>query len=109
MPSAELQRLLQAVEHFQSRTKGAELPKGVSEALQGLQKAAGTPQPTRDTPGAREAMKASGGTRGTGEHFSVAATGPDGPSPGQREAQGSGGVSKEIHEAAAAIVANAQK
>jgi hypothetical protein len=102
----EAQRLLQAVEHFKARTRGAELPKGVDEALKGLGKALETPMPDRDTPGGREALKVAPGTRGTGEHFSQAVKGRDGPSPGQKEAElAGGGVSKEVSEAATALAA----
>jgi hypothetical protein len=101
--SLELQKLLQAVEHFQARTRGAELPKGLPEAIDGLQKAAGQTMPDRDTPGAREALKLAQGTKGTGAALKQSAQGPDAPSPGQREAQS---VSAEIAKAAESIVAN---
>jgi ribosomal protein S6E (S10) len=108
--SQEVQRLLQAVEHFKARTRGAELPKGAQEAVDGLTKALGQPMPGRDTPGAREALSVAPGTTGTGVPMEQAAKGPDAPSPGQREAQGQGStVSEEIAKAAAEIVANAQK
>lgn len=97
----EVARLLQAVEHFESRSKGADLPKGVSEAVQGLSDALGRPTPGRDTPGAREALKLAPGTEGTGAPYAKAAIGRDGPSPGQREARS---LSQEIQDAAASIV-----
>lgn len=101
---AEVQRLLQAVSHFQARTRGAELPKGASEAIEGLQKSLGSPMPGRDTPGAREALKAAPGA--TGEPMERAAKGTDQPSPGQREAMN---VSEEMRaqakEAAEQILA----
>lgn len=96
----EAQRLLQAIEHFKARTRGAELPKGTEEALTGLSKALGTPMPDRDTPGGRAALSVAPGTRGTGEHFSQAVKGPDGPSPGQRAAKR---ASDGIREAAAEL------
>lgn len=106
--SAEVQKLLQAVEHFKARTRGAELPKGAQEAVDGLTKALGQPMPGRDTPGAREALKlAPGQGTGTGVPMEQAAQGPDAPSPGQQAAGGA--VSGEITKAAEAIVANAQK
>lgn len=98
----EAQRLLQAIDHFQARTRGVELPKGTKEALEGVQKALKTPMPDRDTPGGREALKVAPGTRGTGEHFSQAVKGHDGPSPGQREAAG---VSREVEEKASELAA----
>lgn len=98
----EAQRLLQAVEHFKARTRGGELPKGVEEALGGLSKALGTPMPDRDTPGGMEALKVAPGTRGTGEHYSQAVKGTDGPSPGQQEAKG---LSREVDEAATGLAA----
>lgn len=104
--SAELQKLLQAVDHFEARTRGAELPEGLSEAVEGLKKVAGHPMPDRDTPGAREALKLAQGTTGTGAALKDSAKGPDAPSPGQREAQS---VSAEIAKAAESIVANQQQ
>lgn len=100
--SMEIQRLLQAAEHFKARTRGAELPKGALEAVDALQKALGEPMPERDTPGARAALRVAPGTKGTGEPFSKAARGVDGPSPGQREAQS---LSQQIQEAAESIAA----
>lgn len=98
----EAQRLMQAIEHFKARTRGAALPEGVEKALGGLSEALGTPMPDRDTPGGREALKVAPGTRGTGEPFSKAVLGPDGPSPGQRAAKG---ASQEIDEAATGLAA----
>lgn len=103
--SQEVQRLLQAVEHFKARSKGAELPKGAMEAVDGLAKALGEPMPARDTPGAREALKASQGT-GTGTALRHAATGTDGPSPGQREVQG---IQEQIQQAVASIAGSPSK
>jgi hypothetical protein len=64
--------------------------------------------PSRDTPGMREAEKlmkpgqaGDTGESGTGVHFSKAASGPDAPSPGQREAMN---VSQEISKAAQTIM-----
>lgn len=99
--SAEAQRLLQAIEHFKARTRGAELPEGTDKALEGLSKVLGVPTADRNTPGGRAALGAAPGTRGTGEHISRSAKGPDQPSPGQRAA----GVSAEIDKAAQQIVA----
>ncbi len=104
--SAEAQRLLQALEHFSSRTRGAELPDGVSEAVGGLQKALGQPMPGRDTPGAREALSLAPGT-GTGVPMEQAAKGPDSASPGQREASSlSAAIDKAAEKAAAEIAAS---
>lgn len=103
--SAEVQRLLQAVEHFKARTRGAELPKGAEEALEGLAKTFSEPMPGRDTPGQRAALSVAPGA--TGVPMEQAAKGPDGPSPGQKAAASSG-VSAEIQKAAESIVANAQ-
>ena len=102
--SAEEARLLDAIERYQGRTSKGEPKQGVSEALQGLLKALGTDGPARDTPGAREARRVAPGTDGTGEHYSKAAIGRDGPSPGQREARS---LSQEIQEAAESIVSKA--
>jgi hypothetical protein len=105
MSNSQTMRLLQALEFFSSRTRGAELPKGVEEAIQGLQKALGQPMPGQDTPGARAALKVAPGTDGTGENYRKAAIGRDGPSPGQREANG---ISEEIQKAAESIVAKSE-
>lgn len=96
------QRLLQAIQNYNNRNKGGEVPKGVDEAISALTKALGTPAPGKDTPGAREALKVAPGTTGTGEPIGKAALGIDGPSPGQREAQS---LSQQIADAAAAIAA----
>ena len=101
MSNSQAMRLMQALEFFNSRTRGSELPKGVSEAVQGLQKALGQPAPGADTPGARAALKVAPGTDGTGENYRKAAVGVDGPSPGQKEANG---ISAEIAKAAEAIL-----
>jgi hypothetical protein len=95
--SAEVQRLLQAVEHFKARTRGAELPKGAEDAITGIEKAFSQPMPGRDSPGEKEALKAS---TGTGAALRDAAKGPDTPSPGQREAAA---ISEQIEQAAAQI------
>lgn len=100
--SQELQKLIQAAEHFKARTRGAALPDGLDKALDGLLKAAGQPMPDRDTPGSREALKL---TQGTGNGLKASAKGADAPSPGQREAQA---VSAEIAKAAESIVAAQQ-
>ena len=102
--SIEAQRLLQAVQNYRTRTKGAELPKGTEEALAAVQKALSAPEPGRDTPGARAALKVAPGTKGAGEPMQKAAVGIDGPSPGQREAQS---LSQQIQEAAESIAAKA--
>lgn len=104
MSDAEAQRLIQAVEHFQARTRGGDLPKGAQEAVDGLLKVFGSGGPARDTPGSREAHKVAPGTDGTGEPMARAAIGRDGPSPGQREARS---ISQEIQEAAESIVSKA--
>lgn len=104
--SAEQQRLLQALEHFTNRTKGGDLPKGTEEALQALQKALSGPMPGNDSPGQREALSVAPGTTGTGEHFSKAALGVDGPSPGQGESKS---LSQQIADAAAEISQHAAK
>jgi hypothetical protein len=106
---AEVQRLLQAVQHFQNRSRGAELPKGAAEAIEGLQKALGQPAPGRDTPGAREALKQAPGNApetGTGTPMKSAAVGNDRPSPGQREAQD---IQARIAAAAAEIAGGSQQ
>lgn len=99
----QVQRLLQAIEHFNSRTKGAQdIPKEVVAAVEGLHKALNVPPPGRNTPGSREAYAVAPGTRGAAEPFPKAARGIDGPSPGQREARS---LSQEIHDAATSIAA----
>jgi hypothetical protein len=103
--SVNEQRLLQALANYQRGTKGGEVPKGVEEAIKGLQGALSEPAPSRDTPGMRAALSVAPGTKGTGEPISKAAKGVDGPSPGQTEAKS---VSQQIAEAAASIV-EAQK
>jgi len=102
--SIENQRLLQAVQNFKTRSKGAELPKGTQEALEALTKALSAPSPGRDTPGERAALKVAPGTTGAGEPMAKAAKGIDGPSPGQREAQR---LSQQIQDAAESIAAKA--
>ena len=104
--SAEQHRLLQALEHFNSRTKGGALPEGVQEAVQALQQALSGPMPGKDSPGAREALSVAPGTVGA-QPISKAAKGVDGPSPGQREAKSShtNNISQQIQEAAEAIAA----
>jgi hypothetical protein len=107
LSNAEILRLLQAVEHFKARTRGAELPKGAQDALEGLSKTLGQPMPDRDTPGSRAAFKAAPGapmTPGTGVPMEQAAKGPDNASPGQRAAEGAG-LSDQIKEAAEKAVA----
>lgn len=98
----QAKRLMQAIEHFQGRTKGAgDIPKDVHSAIEALHKALNLPAPGKDSPGAREALKVAPGTTGAGEPMNKAALGVDGPSPGQREARS---LSQQIHEAAASIV-----
>ncbi len=80
----EVTRLLQAIESFESRMP-RDLPEGVAEGLTEVKRMMSELSPVRDSPGSRAAAEAAG-TRGTGEHYSLAAKGPDGPSPGQREA-----------------------
>jgi hypothetical protein len=100
--TAEQQRLLQAVEHFQKQTRGAELPEGVADAIKALTESLGKPAPGHDTPGTREALKVAPGTKGTGEPMQRAAIGVDGASPGQREART---LSQQIQDAAEAAAA----
>lgn len=97
----QVQRLIQAIEHFQSRSKGAaDIPKGVQSAIETLHKELNLPAPERNTPGSRAAHAVAPGTRGAAEPFPKAAKGIDGPSPGQREARS---LSQEIHDAAVSI------
>jgi hypothetical protein len=103
MSSQQSQRLVQAVQHFQERTRGEELPKETQDAIKGLLNALEGGTPARDTPGGRAALKAAPGTDGTGEPMERAVKGPDGPSPGQRAARS---VSQEVKEAVANIAAN---
>lgn len=97
--SYNVTRLQQALEHFAERSRHEDLPRGVKEAVQGLQKALATPSPLPDSPGSRAPLRAVAGTRGTGEDMSKAARGKDGPSPGQD------GLTAEINRAAASIAA----
>lgn len=92
----EVTRLRQALDQFKGRMP-RDLPRGVTDALEGLEKQLGEQAPERDTPGSRAAAEA----QGTGVPMEKAARGPDAPSPGQREAQGRSG---EMSEAAQAIV-----
>jgi hypothetical protein len=102
----QAKRLLEAVEHFQGRTKGAEdISPEVADAVKALHEALGMPAPDRNTPGARAALKVVPGTKGSGETFAKAAKGVDGPSPGQRAAQS---LSQQINDAAAEIVSRNQ-
>ncbi|MBS1863015.1 MAG: hypothetical protein JSS68_15040 [Actinobacteria bacterium] len=102
----QAKRLIEAVEHFQTSTKGSEdISPDVAEAVSALHKALGLPAPDRNTPGARAALKVVPGTKGTGENFAKAARGIDGPSPGQRQAQS---LSQQISEAAAEIASRNQ-
>lgn len=89
--NSEGQRLMQALQFFKERSHGAELPKGVMEALDGLSEALGQEPGLYDSPGQREAAKSAPGTKGTGEPFPNAARGVDGTSPGQRAAAGKSG------------------
>ena len=74
-------RLLNALQDFSENP-----PRGVVEAINELgTNLSGHNGPDTASPGQNEAMKVAAGTDGTGEHFTKAATGIDGPSPGQRE------------------------
>jgi hypothetical protein len=103
--SAEQHRLLQAIQHFSARTRGAELPKGVPKALEGLQKALGQPMPGHDTPGAKAALKAAPGT-GSGPPTG-AAKGSKSTPPGQQEATVSEAIQRAAEKAVAEISGNA--
>ena len=102
MPApVEILRLQQAVEQFQSRAP-RDLPDGVMDKLgEVMQELGSFDNVGNDSPGKRDVASVTSGTEGTGEHYSKAAKGPDGPSPGQREART---LSQEIHEAAASIM-----
>ncbi len=79
-------KLVQAIENFMENP-----PRDMPEELSGQLKELGMGLRGYDdsgedqSPGMREAMKA---TNGTGESYKVAATGDDLPSPGQREFDG---------------------
>ena len=78
-------RLLSALQDF-SENPPRDLPDGVVEAINELgTNLSGYNGPDTASPGQKEAMKVAAGTDGTGEHFTKAAVGVDGPSPGQRE------------------------
>lgn len=97
MPEAiEITRLRAAIDQFKAR-QPRDLPDGVMEALERTEKELSRVEPGNDSPGAREAAKAS---TGTGVPFQHAAKGPDKASPGQREAAG---LSAEMMKAAQAI------
>lgn len=96
----EVQRLQQAIEQFEGRAP-QNLPDGVMDRLKEVSRELQSFDPVGDSPGHRDAREAAPGTDGTGEHYSRAAKGPDGPSPGQREAAGA--VSSQIAEAAKQI------
>ena len=79
-------RLLNALQAF-SENPPRDLPDGVVESIKDLStNLAGYNGPDTASPGQREAAKVAG-TDGTGEHFSKAARGVDGPSPGQIQYQ----------------------
>jgi hypothetical protein len=103
----EVARLLSAIEQFEARAP-RDLPQGVMEKIAEIKQEVSQVTPSRDTPGMREAEKlmkpgqaGDTGESGTGVHFSKAASGPDAPSPGQREAMN---VSQEISKAAQTIM-----
>lgn len=82
MLSAETAKLAQAIEQFMENPP-RDMPDGLSDQLKELgQGLRGYDGAGEESPGTREAMKA---TTGTGESYKVAATGNDQPSPGQRE------------------------
>ncbi len=101
--SAEVLRLRQAIEQFKARQPHG-LPEGVIKGLDQVVKELGRDEPARDTPGASEVARLAPGTDGTGEHFSRAALGNDGPSPGQREARG---IQSDVQQAAREIIEKA--
>lgn len=86
--SAQALRLLQAIEHFQNTSKGAELPKGTDEALEGLSKVLRASAPQAQTPGHRAALAVAQGS-GEAKPPPIA---QDRPSPGQRAAQSASGA-----------------
>ena len=97
----EIARLQQAVEQFRGRAP-QNLPDGVMQKLEEVMGELGSfNTDADDSPGKRDAAALAPGTDGVGEHYSKAAKGPDGPSPGQRESRDLG---SEIKEAAAAIM-----
>lgn len=105
--NTQTKRLLQALEQFQERTKGAkDLSPDVGKAIEALQGALNAPPVSEDSPGRLSALDAVKGTTGAGEPMEKAAKGPDGPSPGQTEGRS---MSEQIHEAAQAIAASAKK
>ena len=97
----EIARLQQAVEQFQGRAP-RNLPDGVMDKLTEVMTELGQfDTDADDSPGKREVRALAPGTDGTGEHYSKAAKGADGPSPGQREARN---LTSDIKEAAASIM-----
>jgi hypothetical protein len=84
--SIEIVRLNQAIQAFKERAP-RDLPPEVLDTLGKVEKGLTDYAPNELMgPGKRAALQAQG-TDGTGEHYSKAAKGPDGPSPGQREAR----------------------
>lgn len=83
--SAEVARLAQAIEHFESR-QPRDLSPDLLKQIVGIKEGLTKYEPTLDSPGKREAIKAAGGTPGTGVSYRDAAKGADAPSPGQKEA-----------------------
>lgn len=85
LPDQATARLLNALSAF-SENPPRDLPDGVIESIQELgTNLSGYNGPDTASPGQKEALKVAAGTDGTGEHFTKAAVGVDGPSPGQRE------------------------
>ena len=107
MPApVEIVKLQQAISAFKERAP-QDLPDGVMEGLDKIGSSLNDyAPPGGDSPGHRAAGEAQGqapGTDGTGEHYSKAAKGPDGPSPGQKEAQR---LSEEMMQAAERLQAS---
>jgi len=100
MPApVEIVRLQQAISAFRDRAP-QDLPEGVMSGLDEIENMLGEYAPAETSPGHRAAQSAQGlapGTDGTGEHYRKAAKGPDGPSPGQKEATR---LSEEMFKAA---------
>lgn len=86
--SAQALHLLQTIEHFQSTTKGAELPKGTEEALEGLSKVLKVSAPQAQTPGHRAALAVAQGST----EAKPPPVAQQQPTPGQMAAQNASGA-----------------
>lgn len=96
----EVTRLAQAIEQFRGRAP-RDLPDGVLDSINDIYSQLTDTYPDMGESPGKQAAKSAGlapGTDGTGEHYSKAAQGPDGPSPGQREVQQIAEAAEKLRE-----------